>query len=573
MFRRIAILSASAALAGCAQAPVNVFGTDVADMLAPVIRTAAIRHPGTGPNRMPPPAPPRTFSYSGRNTAPGTNYWLAEREKAPIEAASRVIYNPPLRSWLHELAGKLMAQAPEGAPPVQVHVLASSTYNAFALESGDIYVSINTLAQAASEDEVAIVLGHEIGHILLGHHDKEKVFAGQRDATGAALTGVATVGYLSGAARSGTLMSGGALQTGERRKLEENMLAVTAAKLAVDFVGNDVVNASWNRAQEGEADMFGLDLAIAAGYDPYEMYNSFAHLIEADQQRQTRLRGLEAQAEARNRAVEAEMSAALKQGRLDLDPLLKGAVSLLSDLGTAAAGDARDYVSAGYHDPVHRQDEAQAYLERFYPDVSQSSGTDYPAVQRRLKIVEINNAYALVDQALTEIMNGRFPEAHASVRAALRTGSIARDPLPRWVEALALEGMGDMRGALEALRKVNPEAPMSVQAHLEIAMLEARLGNDRAALAQLDRAQVTYGAGPVQPARVGLLMAMQRREEALRALENCETLGPPAAPECRRVAAAGGLTEPAATTGAPAGGSPLDDLRKGITDALSGLPL
>jgi predicted Zn-dependent protease len=42
--------------------------------------------------------------------------------------------------------------------------------NAFALPGGFVYVSRGLLALLNSEDELASVIGHEIGHVAAHHH-------------------------------------------------------------------------------------------------------------------------------------------------------------------------------------------------------------------------------------------------------------------------------------------------------------------------------------------------------------------------------------------------------------------
>ena len=53
--------------------------------------------------------------------------------------------------------------------PLQVHILGVDYYNAYSLPDGSIVVAFGLLDQAQSDDEVAFVLAHELGHVRLGH--------------------------------------------------------------------------------------------------------------------------------------------------------------------------------------------------------------------------------------------------------------------------------------------------------------------------------------------------------------------------------------------------------------------
>jgi predicted Zn-dependent protease len=109
--------------------------------------------------------------------------------------------------------------------------------NAFALPGGYVYVTRGLLALANSEDEVAAVLAHEIGHIT-GRHSAERYSHGVLTSLGAAVVAAA--------------------------------LDSPAAAQAVG-VGSDLYIKSYSRGQEHEADGLGVRYLQRAGYDPAAM--------------------------------------------------------------------------------------------------------------------------------------------------------------------------------------------------------------------------------------------------------------------------------------------------------------
>ncbi len=72
------------------------------------------------------------------------------------------------QNHLQALANAL-SQGAEPPPITHLHYLPTETVNALALPGGDIVVYDGLLEQAESENEIAFVLGHEMGHIIHRH--------------------------------------------------------------------------------------------------------------------------------------------------------------------------------------------------------------------------------------------------------------------------------------------------------------------------------------------------------------------------------------------------------------------
>jgi predicted Zn-dependent protease len=126
--------------------------------------------------------------------------------------------------------------------------------NAFALPGGFVYVTRGLLALANSEDELAGVMGHEIGHVVARHSVRQL----EASTPFALLFGVpsAIVGVVS-PALGGILGGVGKLASG----------------LAL---------APYSREQEREADRIGIELAAWAGWDPTGL-PSLLHTLEREE--------------------------------------------------------------------------------------------------------------------------------------------------------------------------------------------------------------------------------------------------------------------------------------------------
>lgn len=123
-------------------------------------------------------------------------------------------------------------------------VINTDVINAFAVPGCYIYITRGLLAVMNSEDELASVLGHEIGHVVADHSDRR-----QNRGTLAGL-GAVLVGVLSG---SGELMN--------------------AASQAAQ-----VWTLSYSRDQEYESDDLGIRYMLANGYNPYAAADMLAAL-------------------------------------------------------------------------------------------------------------------------------------------------------------------------------------------------------------------------------------------------------------------------------------------------------
>lgn len=158
---------------------------------------------------------------------------------AQIKTSGKLANDPARSRYVNCVARALIAQLPEPArsQPWEIALIADDNANAFALPGGKVGVNIGLLTVATNQDQLAAVIGHELGHVV-SRHAAERV--SQQFATQAALQAVNSA-------------------TGGQRQQLLGLLGVGAqAGIALPF----------SRRHEVEADVLGQRYMANAGFDP-----------------------------------------------------------------------------------------------------------------------------------------------------------------------------------------------------------------------------------------------------------------------------------------------------------------
>ncbi|MFZ4733686.1 MAG: M48 family metallopeptidase [Pirellulales bacterium] len=151
----------------------------------------------------------------------------------------------PAVDAVQHIVDRLAAVADTKGTIFTVHVVDSPQVNALALPGGQIVVFTGLLREAGSPEEVAGVLAHEIQHVLRRHAVKRLVQQFGTEAVIGMATGGGNLGRLAGRA-------------------------------------GELVQLSYGREQEAEADREGLALLHRAGLPPEGIMTFFARLRRAD---------------------------------------------------------------------------------------------------------------------------------------------------------------------------------------------------------------------------------------------------------------------------------------------------
>ena len=161
--------------------------------------------------------------------------------------------DPKANALLDRVGEKLINTTGVRETPYQFdfHLLADDqTVNAFALPGGQIFITSALFKLLENEDQLAGVLGHEIGHVV-GRHSNQQMAKSK---------------LLSGIAQgAGVLLSDG---------------QSTGGMQMAQMLGQ-MMNMKYGREDELESDKLGLKFLLQAGYDPEAMIGVMEILAKA----------------------------------------------------------------------------------------------------------------------------------------------------------------------------------------------------------------------------------------------------------------------------------------------------
>lgn len=160
-----------------------------------------------------------------------------------ISREKKMVNDPKMQERLERVAKRIAMVSDRKDLSYYFNIVDEKEFNAFAIPGGSVYINSGLMA-AANDDELAAVVGHEVGHIAARHSVKRLQ---------------AVLGY--------QLLSSIALGvSGQQQVLQ-----------AVDVVFN-VVTLGYSRKDEYLADKLGVKYALAAGFNPYGMITFFQKL-------------------------------------------------------------------------------------------------------------------------------------------------------------------------------------------------------------------------------------------------------------------------------------------------------
>ncbi|CAA7612872.1 M48 family metallopeptidase [Magnetospirillum sp. UT-4] len=178
----------------------------------------------------------------------GEQAWREMRAETPLTA------NAAWRERARAVADRVLRAAGQQPSAWEVAVFRKDDANAFALPARKIGIHEGMMRLAATDAELAAVIGHEVGHVLEGHA-AERISTAMATEAGVGIAGAAL--GAAGVGGSGTIAQ--------------------VLGLGAEYG----IMLPYSRNQELEADRVGLELMARAGYDPRQAVALWRKMNEA----------------------------------------------------------------------------------------------------------------------------------------------------------------------------------------------------------------------------------------------------------------------------------------------------
>lgn len=360
--------------------------------------------------------------------------------------------------YLSAIGQRLALYADDMPYPLHFAWLRSDAINAFAAPGGYIGVNVGLILATRDEDELAGVLAHEIAHVSQRHLARMMAEA-QRMRLPMMAAMIASAALAASAGKAGQAAMAGTLAAGA-----QNMINFT-------------------RANEEEADRFGVQTLSRAGFDPAAMGRFFELL-----QRQTggtvndpMLDYLRTHPRSELRAADTQNRTLPKRSALPRDPLayelIKARLQVLASSNPTA-------LLQGYSELLKRN--------------TLSSGQRYGyvlALRRAGRYAEAIRELEPLLRQYPERVNLRIEQAELALQngQAARAWSVFEDTRKLYPDhyalarhyAEALLTQGDARRALDLLEPQLRRRPQDVSLHLLYARAAERTGQRASAYAAM----------------------------------------------------------------------------------------
>jgi predicted Zn-dependent protease len=388
-----------------------------------------------------------------------------------------LVHAPDFQVYLDSVMRRLLAKAPRPDLPARAVLVTSRDWAAAATPPGLVFVPVGLVESLDNEDQLAFILGHEVSHVLFRHHDSDWLVKSQKHAVAAGELGLAARTVLE----RRTPQSGALSPTG-----------LTAAK-AVLLASDKIIAPAWNRNQEQQADLLGIDIMIAGGYNPVGATDVLQKMVAWDKAAGQAYREPPRDLVKQLSSLAAEAGAAgQSSGRSGFPD-----VSRFFDVIGAEIANAMSELSQSHPKPEERLELVQGYLFREYrslPPVDVSVH-GWMAARRHPQTQEVFGHYAQAFEARAKLaegdLRGAEGRAQASAQGFTRSHSFPRATL---AEIYARSNRSDR--VMEHLR-IALEAPeQALETHLRLAALHERGNRFQEAIRVLELARTRFADHP-----------------------------------------------------------------------------
>lgn len=186
---------------------------------------------------------------AGCSVTPDQEFQIGASEAAHIDSQMPLIRDTVIVGYVRKLGMSMASKTSSANLDWKFSVVNSPEVNAFALPGGFVYVNRGAIEQADRMDELAGIMGHEIGHVV-EHHSANQIEQTEKDDLGILVLCTMTV-----ACR-------------------------TIGGILALRIGKDAKSAHYSQKDEAQADSEGVMNTFRAGIDPEGLPSFFQKLLD-----------------------------------------------------------------------------------------------------------------------------------------------------------------------------------------------------------------------------------------------------------------------------------------------------
>ncbi|HBZ55124.1 MAG TPA: hypothetical protein DEO88_06935 [Syntrophobacteraceae bacterium] len=383
---------------------------------------------------------------------PGSPAWalsLSEEKEIGRKALQQVrqyfplVEDIELLAYVQSIVNRITKTLDSTPYQYQVFIINNDTPNAFAIPGGYVFIFRGLIDLMDDEDQLASILGHEIGHVEARHisHRIEE----SRIINIAAIVGVLAALFLGGGGNASSALAIGTL------------------------AGAQTLQLQYSRENEEEADRLGFKYLCDSGYNPQDMVTIMASMSRTRLQPNSRVPSYLSSHPALSERIH------YLQQLIDKEPIRKkkpAAKSSQGDFLLMKAVLISDYLDTHVAREKlmamaqNKDLEAAATFGLARLDLRENQAEKALSKFRQVILQYPNSPMVLGSMGIAYFHMGRLEEARKVFSSALLVG--ANNVASHFRLAMVLKDMGRTDEALEHLYQAERLAPMIPEIHYEL---------------------------------------------------------------------------------------------------------
>lgn len=352
-----------------------------------------------------------------------------------IKSQMPLIEDPEVKLYVQAVVDSIVATLAPQPYKFQTNVLLHPAVNAFATPGGFVFVHTGLIQHLKHESELAGVLAHEIAHVTQRH-------IARRMERGQLISVASLLGAVLGAVAGGGSEAGGAV-----------VVASAAAGHAAML--------NYSRTDESDADQFGIQYLVAAGYNPTGLGGAFRVIQE-----QSFGRGKNYPSYLSTHPDISERMTGLSARIQSLDPAI-----VKRPQKDGMFHRVQTIIWARYGDPAHAEQifntwpasDPMAHLGKGMLHSRLNRVRDAEADFTKALRLAPRDPLILREAGTFHYIKGDFSLARAQLDDALTLDP--NDYMGLFFQARLLDDLGDSEGAQERYRRVLRYVPEDVEVH------------------------------------------------------------------------------------------------------------